>query len=245
MAKLLSIQDKILIGLAIIGDVFDDVRTVGGYRGWAYQIAYGFTPEKYKKENFLSRVSKMLSSDLIEKVIEKGEVKFRVSSTGKNKLTRNFPLLAIQNKPWDKKWRVLTFDIPQIEKYKRDSLRRKLKAFGFGMVQQSVWISPHSFEDDINDFVKENNLENYVCLFVSNKMLIGEGADFVEKVWHVNDLNKFYEEVYNTNDLENYMELISFDPYLPKEFLPKPWFGDTAREKFKKLALQKSDTAVL
>lgn len=45
-------------------------------------------------------------------------------------------------KRWDKKWRLLMFDIPQKRKLSREALRGKLKELGFLPLQKSVWVYP-------------------------------------------------------------------------------------------------------
>jgi len=55
---------------------------------------------------------------------------------------------------WDKKWRLLMFDIPDEAKLIRDNFRLKLKNIGFMPFQKSVWIYPYPCEDEI-DFVTE------------------------------------------------------------------------------------------
>ena len=50
---------------------------------------------------------------------------------------------------WDKKWRVLIFDIPEKQKELRDKVRNTLQAIGFKWLQDSVWVYPHDCEDFI------------------------------------------------------------------------------------------------
>jgi len=57
-------------------------------------------------------------------------------------------------KVWDKRWRLLMFDIPDEAKTARDRFRQKLKAMGFVPFQKSVWVHPYACEDEI-DFVSE------------------------------------------------------------------------------------------
>jgi DNA-binding transcriptional regulator PaaX len=56
------------------------------------------------------------------------------------------------NKPkkWDKKWRVLIFDIPEKRKNIREKVRYSLIAIGFIRLQDSVWIYPYPCDDLIN-----------------------------------------------------------------------------------------------
>lgn len=48
---------------------------------------------------------------------------------------------------WDKKWRVLVFDIPERRKNIRDKIRRTICDIGFYLLQDSVWIYPYPCED--------------------------------------------------------------------------------------------------
>lgn len=57
-------------------------------------------------------------------------------------------------KKWDKKWRVVIFDIPNNSRLIRDVFRRKLKEFGFYPLQQSIWVYPYPCTNEIN-FLRE------------------------------------------------------------------------------------------
>ena len=54
-----------------------------------------------------------------------------------------------KQKKWDKKWRVLIFDIPEEVRIKREALRGKLKELGFYMLQKSVWVYPYPCQDEL------------------------------------------------------------------------------------------------
>ena len=47
-------------------------------------------------------------------------------------------------KKWDKKWRLVIFDIPHLQRTERNAFRSKLKELGFCQLQKSVWI--HAFD---------------------------------------------------------------------------------------------------
>jgi DNA-binding transcriptional regulator PaaX len=53
------------------------------------------------------------------------------------------------NKKWDKKWRVVMFDINEYKRRERNNLRRQLIEAGFQKLQNSVWITPNECEDFI------------------------------------------------------------------------------------------------
>ena len=75
--------------------------------------------------------------------------KLRTTEKGKRKLQQLELLDYKIQKPkrWDKRWRVLIFDIPEKRKSLRDKVRRTLAAVGFVRLQDSVWIYPYDCED--------------------------------------------------------------------------------------------------
>lgn len=57
-------------------------------------------------------------------------------------------------KVWDKKWRVVIFDIPEKYKKLRDTFRKRLRQLGLYTLQDSVYISPYSCFDEV-EFLRE------------------------------------------------------------------------------------------
>lgn len=56
-------------------------------------------------------------------------------------------LQARSKKRWDRRYRVVIFDIPVGKKHIRDHLRDAMRESGFLQIQQSVWLYPHECED--------------------------------------------------------------------------------------------------
>jgi DNA-binding transcriptional regulator PaaX len=48
---------------------------------------------------------------------------------------------------WDRRWRVLIFDIPEYRRVIREEVRRALQSVGFTRLQNSVWVYPYDCED--------------------------------------------------------------------------------------------------
>lgn len=63
---------------------------------------------------------------------------------------------------WDKKWRLVIFDIPEKSKSGRDALTRKIKQLGFRQLQKSVWIFPHPCRQEIEIVCSQYFVERYV-----------------------------------------------------------------------------------
>ena len=52
-------------------------------------------------------------------------------------------------KKWDKRWRIVIFDIIQLKSLQRNAFRGKLRELGFTPLQKSVWINPYPCKDEI------------------------------------------------------------------------------------------------
>ncbi|MEK7160604.1 MAG: hypothetical protein AAB724_01105, partial [Patescibacteria group bacterium] len=130
MSKLLNNKDKLLFLAAIAGDFIYRVLEEPK-RNRFLMYAREYYPA-YGRENFLRLWQRVLKTGNMEKVVENGLSYFRLTSRGREKISRKFPLFSLQNKNWDGKWRVVFFDVPLNEKRKREELRRRLKQLGFG-----------------------------------------------------------------------------------------------------------------
>ena len=53
-------------------------------------------------------------------------------------------------KKWDRRWRLVLFDIEELKRTKRDAFRGILKNLGVKPLQQSVWIYPYECRDEIS-----------------------------------------------------------------------------------------------
>lgn len=82
---------------------------------------------------------------LIEVKREGYDVRIALTKEGK-KIAGKYQIddLEIERpKKWDRKWRLVIFDVPNSTRFIRDVLRRKLKEWRFYPLQKSVWI--HAF----------------------------------------------------------------------------------------------------
>ena len=89
---------------------------------------------------------------LIEIKREGADVKIGLTKEGR-KIAGKYQVddLEIEKpKKWDKRWRLVIFDVPNSSRLIRDIFRRKLKEFGFSLLQKSVWIYPFECKKEIN-----------------------------------------------------------------------------------------------
>lgn len=96
-----------------------------------------------------------------------GTISVVLSEKGK-KLSLNYDVDALAiKKPdrWDRKWRMVVFDIPEKKKAAREALRKKLLDLEFYQLQRSVWVHPYECGNEIafiSEFFETRNYLRYI-----------------------------------------------------------------------------------
>ena len=204
MGKLLRVRDILLLTLAGIGDIVQEVRDPMQIMSKSYERMYGFIPNRYKRHNFLQAVIRGFKTGDIEKIIKNDRVYLRLTSTGKKRLYRDFPILNLVKK-WDRRWLIVVFDISEKSKSIRNNLRNKLKSLGFGMLQESVWINPLSIGEDMRELISSIGLSDNVFAMEISGFVLGDPKQLAQRVWNLDRLEKEYlsieEKIKNLNQL--------------------------------------------
>lgn len=124
-------------------------------------------------------IQKLYESKLVEaKAHKDGSTTLILSEEGKKRaLTFKIDEMQIrQPKMWDKKWRIVTFDIPEEQKRVRDALRGHLRRLGLSELQKSVFVYPYPCINEIDFIVEWFNIRPYVRQIT---------ADFIDNELHL------------------------------------------------------------
>ena len=94
----------------------------------------------------------------------------KITPNGKKRLAKaNLDYLKIpQPKKWDKKWRLVIFDIPEKYKTGRDALTCKLKDLGFFPLQRSALVYPYPCRKEIEVITAAFGINQYVSYIETN-----------------------------------------------------------------------------
>lgn len=105
----------------------------------------GLIPKRRQNEYISSSASKLAKRGLL---FYDGK-RYCMTSEGENLLCRwKFTNLKLEKpKKWDRKWRVIIFDIPEKKRGTRDRIRELFKQANFYHLQDSVWAYPYDCED--------------------------------------------------------------------------------------------------
>ena len=100
--------------------------------------------KKYPKRKVSDTFYRLRKQGMIEIQTVNHQVYISLTPEGRRRagILQIDKLKITRPKKWDKKWRLLMFDVPQTRKISREALRGKLKELGFLPLQKSVWAHP-------------------------------------------------------------------------------------------------------
>ncbi len=186
---------------------------------------------------------------LVRVIREEAFYKPLITKAGKKRLEEILPTYD-EERVWDGRLYLVTYDIPEERKKDREVLRDYLKKIGCGMLQKSVFLTPYNPKGTLENFVEERGLKASIIISdVGKDGSIGEKdiKTLVREVYHLdelsNDYSGFISEFKDTKKgttaaLKScfaFVEILEKDPQLPFELLPDGWSGERAYRIFKNL----------
>ncbi|MFJ8931523.1 PaaX family transcriptional regulator C-terminal domain-containing protein [Streptomyces sp. NPDC102364] len=156
--------------------------------------------------------------------------------------------------PWDGRWRLITYSVPETERLLRDRLRKKLTRHGFGPLSPALWLSPHDRVEPVRSAFAD---QPSVRLDVFHSDAGGPAADrsIAARAWDLAALDRDYEALLAAHSpaldalrkgdtegqaaltervsmIHDFRPIVFADPDLPLELLPDNWHGTAARAMF-------------
>lgn len=187
---------------------------------------------------------------LIRIIKDEAFYKPQITRVGKKRLESLIPVYD-EERIWDKRLYLVTYDVPEEKKDDRDVLREYLKKIGCGMLQRSVFLTPYNPKETLRGFIEKKDLRASIIISdVGEDGSIGEKdiKTLVREVYRLDELNEDYRSfIYEFKDVKKettkslkacftFVEILERDPQLPFELLPDNWLGDRAYEIFKRLS---------
>lgn len=125
------------------------------------------------KENLRRTIKRLYYSRLIKATRNNdGTYTLVLTQEGKEKILRyNIETIKIKDmNKWDKKWRIVLFDIPEKSRAIRDALRRALLRTGFFEYQKSVFIYPFDCRDEIDFIIEFFHAREYTRFVIADSL---------------------------------------------------------------------------
>lgn len=174
-----ELAKDILMGLAIGGIIISSFALPN-----VASLLKFFNPTDSRERQKISRNLKSLKRKNLIKIYDNNGLVAITKKGERQNLKYQIGELKIKRpKKWDKKWRIIMFDIPERFKKARDALSKKIKDMEICKMQKSVYICPFDCESEIDFVCEVFNVRKYVRYVVAEKT--GDTDDDEE-------LKKFY-----------------------------------------------------
>ena len=135
------------------------------------------------KEHFSHEIYRLKRAGFIKKYFLGKEEMVELLAKGRKKINNYLiqNLTISQPKKWDRKWRIVIYDITDAKKNEREYIRRKLEELGFLKIQESVWVYPFDCLREIRFLKGLFFLSPYVQYIVAEK--IETEIDLIKKFY--------------------------------------------------------------
>ncbi|PIQ72998.1 CRISPR-associated endonuclease Cas2 [Candidatus Roizmanbacteria bacterium CG_4_10_14_0_2_um_filter_36_35] len=165
---------------SILETIADELIDMGGYYKPRLNVIIGHLIKEIIKRRKINkkkiqRAIKILEKKEIIALEEKDEQIFvQLHNKGKSTVLKYsikslFDFKKLKKK-WQKKWYLVFFDVPEIQRNKRDYLRRFLLKLGFYPYQKSVYLFPYECEKEINLIKKIVEGAKYMKYIIAEKI---------------------------------------------------------------------------
>ena len=129
--------------------------------------------EKINRQALKRAIHSLYSSRLIKEEEDKdGSTTFVLGDQGKERVLKfNIEKIKIKRrKKWDKKWRMVMFDVPEKQKRLREAIRDRFQSMGLLEFQKSVFVSPFPCMDEVEFILEFFNARRYVRFVLAEEI---------------------------------------------------------------------------
>ncbi len=214
--------------------------------------------EEYHLNSFYKAIARLEKTGLVRKLRKEKKIYLKLTEAGKKAVRKHRKAAKYSRRPWDAKWRVVIFDVPEKRAETRGHLMNYLKNLGFGMVQRSTWISPYDFGKLIERFVRKMKLSDCVYHLTVSDFQSRNNLELAQTFWPLKKINAEYRKLiiaysarlkrFQQNKQKNngsspsdgtfllnslvwdYQTISAHDPHLPEELLPPKWGQQEAQK---------------
>ena len=198
------------------------------------------------KESFRNAFWRARNQGLLKRKQARGKTFWTLTKQGRKRLASTFPIYQ-EDRPWDRKLYLVTYDIPEEQRADRTLLQKMLKKLGAGQLQKSIYLLLWDPTEVIKGFIKDHGLSGMVIISnTGTDGSIGEKSldELVWEIFQLDELNERYKDFIQNHKRKQlqaiqlaflYFSILKDDPQLPFELLGPTWKGTKAYTIFKSL----------
>lgn len=189
----------------------------------SYEEIYAFI-NSHPQSSIRAEINSLFYAGDIEKILKNGKVYLSLTQKGFSTFSEAFllPLLGFRTS-WNKKWKIVIFNIPESKREERERLRKLLKRSRFARISNSVYISP--FGKTPNDLVLSDNVFAFETNSLDEKRITNLAFGLAKLSEKYRDwIKRARRKKAELDMLIGYYDgILKADPALPRELLPNDW----------------------
>lgn len=142
-----TIQNAVLMTVSIAGIIA--IAAVAPNAAQLLKTSGALARLRYRAKTSLGRLKQKGEIEFVER---DGKKYARLTEKGERTLALYKEKLRMTERPrkrWDKRYRLVIFDVPEKRRSTRERIRREVRGAGFLRVQDSAWIYPYDCEEFI------------------------------------------------------------------------------------------------
>ncbi len=157
--------------------------------------------------------------------------------------------------PWDGRWHVVAFAVPESVRAARDAMRDAIVRLGGAAIQGGLYVSPNDWDSEISSAAEQLGISEHVTTMTTADLAVGdliEPRALAAHLWPLDEIAERHRRLLAVADraplalsdatltrqltiaielAAEFTRAVEPDPLLPPELLPQRWIGVAARAK--------------
>jgi phenylacetic acid degradation operon negative regulatory protein len=206
-------------------------------------------------------VHRMSQQDWLESRRETRASYYSLSEKGRERIEEAARrIYSMNGEPWDGRWRLFSYSIPESHRKIRDKFRKEMAWLGYGTLSSNMWITPFDRSRQVERLLRQYELQEHVQMFVADNAGPYPNQELVRRCWNLDEMKALYHDfirtferrmeeaqrgvpseqafVMKTELVHEYRKFLFLDPGLPDTLLEADWAGRQAARLFREWYLE-------
>jgi phenylacetic acid degradation operon negative regulatory protein len=154
-----------------------------------------------------SQLRRLVAEGLFTREGEGRDAVFRATPSGRStlgSLLRRHTLAYAQDaagRGWDRRWRLVSFAIPEARRADRDAFRDRLLELGAAPIQNGLYVSPHRWEAEVREVIERLGIAEFTSLASTDDLEVGgqsEPRHIAADLWALDEIAARYVDFIDT-----------------------------------------------
>ncbi len=192
-------------------------------------------------QHFKAILSQLTKDGSLNRPVKRGLSEIQITEKGVKRLGKLIPTYNT-HRPWDGEVFLVSYDIPESSRSKRNTLRIFLQRVGCAKLQESMWLTVYSPQKTLDECIEMHHIPGVILVSrLDNTGVCGDETfvHLISRIYQLDALQDRYTRLKGDIELKRllpfaahvaYMNILKDDPQLPRQLLPDGWLGDEVYE---------------